>query len=291
MSAPSPAAREWPDLAVVVLAVGAPAELVEAVASVVGQRPRPEVIVVNSGGGDALARLAAHGLAVPVLASEERLPTGAARNAGIAATRAPFVAFLAADNRAEKGWVAGRLAAHDAGAPAVGSAMVNPFPRNLPARAAHLSLHVRRWPAVPPELALAYGASYSRELLARHGGFRADLARGEDSELHGRLAPEERPRWTPAVRTANLYPRTLAALLADHWRRGVHAAEAHAALGGPAPAAIARNAFDRLGASLKLGWRLTPVAERPWLAASSALLPVATLAYAAGALSARRRPQ
>lgn len=291
MSGPLPASREWPDLAVVVLAVGAPGELVEAVASVVGQRPRPEVMVVNSGGGDALARLTAHGLAVPVVASEARLPTGAARNAGIAATRAPFIAFLAADNRAEKGWVAARLAAHRAGAPAVASAMVNPFPRNLPARAAHLSLHVRRWPTVPPALALPYGASYSRELLARHRGFRAEMARGEDSELLGRLAPEERPRWAPAVRTANLYPRTLAALLGDHWRRGAHAAAAYAALAGPGPAAIARNAFGRLGASVALAWRLTPVAERVWLAASCALLPVATLAYAAGALSARQRPQ
>lgn len=283
-------ASQPPGLAVVVLAVGAPPELAGAVASLVGQEPRPELVVVNSGGGDAAGQLAENGLEVPVIGRRELLATGAARNVGIAGTRARFVAFLAADCRAEPGWVAARLRAHGAGAAAVASAIVNPRPRNLPSCAAHLSLHVRRWPGVPPAEALAYGASYARDLLVRHGGFRSDLARGEDSELHARLGPDERPRWEASVRTAHLYPRSVAALLADHWRRGARAAAAHAALEGRwRRVAIARNAFSRLPGSVALSWRAGPRAERPRLVASWSLLPAATLAYAAGALGGEAR--
>lgn len=281
----------WPELAVVVLALGAPRELTEAVASVVGQRPRPEVVVVSSGGGDAAGLLASHGLAVPVVAAPRRLPTGAARNAGVEATRAPFVAFLAVDCRAERGWVAARLAAHRAGAPAVASALVNPYPASLAACTAYLSLHVRRWPNVPDGEAQRYGVSYSRELLARHGGFRPVLARGEDTELHARFTPAERPRWDPAVRTAHLYPRTLPALVADHWRRGARTVAAHAALGGGMTrAAIARRVLARSRESFALAWRVTPASARPWLLATLAYLPAATLAYAAGALGATQLP-
>lgn len=293
MNAHDESGRDWPELAVVVLAVGAPRELTEAVASVVGQRPRPEVVVVSSGGGDAAGLLASHGIMVPVVASPRQLPTGAARNEGVAATRAPFVAFLAVDCRADRGWVAARLAAHRAGAPAVASALINPYPASLAACTAYLSLHVRRWPNVPEGEAQRYGVSYSRELLARYGGFRGAMARGEDTELHARFAPPERPRWDPAVRTAHLYPRSLPALVADHWRRGARTVESYAALGGAITrATIARRVLVRPRDSFALAWRITPASGRPRLAATLAYLPLATLAYAAGALGApHRRPQ
>src|SRR5688572_15177048 len=86
-----------PDLACVVLALGNPPELAAAVRSLLDQGEPLEVVVVNSAGGGAAATLAAAGLAVPVVERPERLLPGAARNLGIAATRAPFVAFLAAD--------------------------------------------------------------------------------------------------------------------------------------------------------------------------------------------------
>ncbi|HYH47235.1 MAG TPA: glycosyltransferase family A protein, partial [Thermoanaerobaculia bacterium] len=93
-----------PDLACVVLALGNPPELAAAVRSLLDQGEPMEVVVVNSAGGGAAATLAAAGLAVPVIERPERLLPGAARNLGIAATRAPFVAFLAADCWAEPGW-------------------------------------------------------------------------------------------------------------------------------------------------------------------------------------------
>ena len=81
----------------VVLVVGASELAVDAVRSLLTQDPPVEILVVNSGGGGMAARLAAHGLDVPVIEREERLFVGGARNIGIEATRAPYVAFLASD--------------------------------------------------------------------------------------------------------------------------------------------------------------------------------------------------
>ncbi|MBN9023617.1 MAG: glycosyltransferase family 2 protein, partial [Rhizobiales bacterium] len=91
------AAAGAPELAAIVLALGAPDEAVEAVRSLLAQDPPVEIVVVNSGGGGMAAKLRAAGIDVPVIEREERLYAGAVRNLGIAATRAPFVGFLAAD--------------------------------------------------------------------------------------------------------------------------------------------------------------------------------------------------
>jgi len=95
-----------PDLACVVMSFRGREDVVRAVTSLVRQDVRAEILVVNSGGGSPAERLRDAGLAVPVLDVPEPLTPGAARNAGIAATRAPFVAFLAADCWAAPGWIA-----------------------------------------------------------------------------------------------------------------------------------------------------------------------------------------
>ena len=77
-----------PDLACVVLGLGNPPELPDAVRSLLSQSEPIEVVVVNSAGGGAAAALAAAGLDVPVIERAERLLPGAVRNLGIAATRA-----------------------------------------------------------------------------------------------------------------------------------------------------------------------------------------------------------
>lgn len=113
----------------VVLSLDCEPWLAEAVASVLAQRPRAEVVVVNSGAGDARAALGAGLTDVPVVERPERLMPGAVRNLGVAATRAPYVAFLAADCLAEPGWVANRVAAHAGGARAVASLLTNAYPK------------------------------------------------------------------------------------------------------------------------------------------------------------------
>ena len=83
-----------------------------------------EIIVVNTNGGDALKLLRDAGIGVPVHQRAERLYVGAARNIGIAETKAPFVAFLASDCLAAPGWVSERVRLHRAGARAVASAVL-----------------------------------------------------------------------------------------------------------------------------------------------------------------------
>ncbi|RWD31997.1 glycosyltransferase [Mesorhizobium sp.] len=74
---------ERPELAVVVIGLRAPAELVAAVRSALDQNAPFEVVVVNSGGGDVQALLGRAGLDVRVIEVGQRLFAGAARNIGL----------------------------------------------------------------------------------------------------------------------------------------------------------------------------------------------------------------
>lgn len=259
------------------LALGNPPELAGAVRSLLEQSEPVEVVVVNSGGGGAAPSLPG----VTVVEREERLLPGAARNLGIAATRAPWVAFLAADCRAEPGWAAARLRAHRAGAAAVASAVTNPDRGNLAAWASYVALFARRMPGTSEGEALRYGVSYDRKLFARFGPFREDLRGGEDTEFHQRFAEIA---WEPAVRTAHDHPRSLSALLSDQYRRGARSARSWGRMQGPSPREVAANAVSRLPASWKLAWRSAEAGDRRWIAAAGLLLPAAALAYALGAL-------
>src|SRR6185295_5028487 len=121
-----------------------------------------EVVVVNSGGGDPAGQLRAAALDVPVHNVSHRLYPGAARNLGIGLTRAPYLAFLAADCLATPGWAKARLREHHAGAAAVASAMTNAYAESTAAWAAHLLLHNRRLTATRPDHRLLYSLSYDR---------------------------------------------------------------------------------------------------------------------------------
>ncbi len=202
------------------LSLGDEPGLTRAVESLLGQSQPVELVVVNSGGGDPRRRLLARGLDVPVINRAERLYPGAARNLGIEATGARWVAFLAADCLAEPGWVEARLRAHRAGAAAVASAMVNPFPRSRSACASQLLLHHRRLPGALESERLLFGLSYDRQLFERFGTFRDDIRMDEDTEFNARLGADLRVAWEPDVRTAHLYPDRPLALLRDQWARG-----------------------------------------------------------------------
>ncbi len=257
--------------------------IAEAVESLLSQQPRPEVVVVNSGGGDARAALTARGIDIPVVERAERLMPGAARNLGVGATHAPFVAFLAADCLAEPGWVAGRLAAHARGAQAVGSVLINAYPGNRSAAAAALLLHHRRMAHAPPQHRLPnFGLSFERALLDRVGPFREDMRTGEDDEICGRImAVGGRILLDPSVQTAHRNPRHMSALLRDQYRRGVRSARARSALGQravPLPLVLK----DAVRAWLYTNRCPDPV-ERRHLRRGWPLIAPAALAYSAGA--------
>lgn len=274
-----------PELAVVVIGLRAPAELADAIASLQSQGTALEIVVVNSGGGDAAALLEHRGIAVPVVERADVTFPGAARNLGIVATRARWVAFLESDCRAGPGWAEARLAAHRGGAAAVATALLNSAPRSIIAWASHLSLHVRRLPGTPPALALTYGASYDRALFERYGMFREDLRTGEDTEFHERLPPGDRPFWVPAVRTVHRTPTRLGWLLADQFARGRLSARAWRSLARVPRARVAWGAVQRVPMIMRLSWRAVDAADRSRVVAAWAILPLAALAYALGALT------
>ena len=186
-----------PCLACIVLAHGAPASLDRAIGSLLEQDPAGELVVVHSGG--AAPRVPA---GVELVHEPALLMPGAARNAGVAATTAPFVAFLAADCRALPGWVAGRLREHEAGADAVADVLEPPAA--VVPRAAWLMLHRRRTARTEHALRLPAGLSYRRELLEP---FDERLRQGEDTALNERLlARGARVAYPTDVRTAHAYP-------------------------------------------------------------------------------------
>lgn len=207
-----------PALAVVVIGLGAPRELVDAVRSLQTQDTRAEIVVVNSHGGDASRLLSGFGIDVPVHERPERLYVGAARNIGIEKTNAPFVAFLAGDCLASPGWVTERLRLHREGARAVASAVLPDRGDSRIAWAHQLLLFPRRLPGLPPNDALRYGASFDRRLFKEVGLFDESLRTGEDTEFVERLA--EPPLWAPGVVTLHRNARNVGELLKDQFARG-----------------------------------------------------------------------
>lgn len=209
-----------PQLAVVVMSVGAPASLRRAVQSILDQDVAAELVIVNSGGGDVAARMPDGAAHARIVNLTELLWPGAARNRGIAASTAPFIAFLAADCWALPGWVSGRLAHHRAGEAMVASAITNSDPASVVATVAHVAHLAPRDPGIPRARASLYGNSYARWLFDRYGPFREDLRVAEDTEFRFRLNGEKRPAWDSQILTAHDNPTALPQLLTQHHARG-----------------------------------------------------------------------
>jgi glycosyltransferase involved in cell wall biosynthesis len=286
------AGPEQREMACAVLSLANEPGLVDAVRSLLRQHPRPEIVVVNSGGGDPASTLHAAGIAVPVIDVPEHLLAGAVRNLGIEATSARYVSFLAADCIAEPGWVAGRLRAHQGGAAAVTSALTVAPPQTLSAYASHLLLHHRRRAEAPPDDRVLAGLSYERDVLSAHGRFREDMAVGEDTEYVERLDPHEMVAWSANVRTSHRYPSRVTTLVRDQFVRGRRAAQNARRFGGPrsAPRIAARNLRNILFAIERARTAADPDERRLMLAATP-LLVLGALACATGVLTALWTPR
>lgn len=260
--------------------------LVEAVRSVLDQGIPVEVVVVNSGGGDPAGRLAAAGLDVPVHSVPHRLFPGAVRNLGIDQTRAPYVAFLAADCVATPGWAAARLRAHRAGAAAVASVLTNAFPQSSTAWASLLLLHNRRLAVTRPGQQLHYSLSYDRGLFDRFGRFDESLRAGEDTEFNARFQARDRPVLALDAITAHRYPTEWRAMLRDAFRRGRLQARTQGALEGRGPRnlRVALRGPLSVLSSIDVSVR-SPSAQRRLLIGSWPLMMAGGVAYTVGALT------
>ena len=224
--------------------------------------------------------------AVPVVSAGSRRFPGAARNAGIAATRAPFVAFLAADCTAQRGWASARLARHESGAAAVASAMALPA-GPAPALASHLLQHWSRMPHRVPRPPARFGVSYARVLLEALGGFREDVAIAEDAELNSRVLEAGVPiLWAPEVLIGHAYPQSVRTLAADSFARG----RRRAAVGGRPARRIALAARALAAGGAAVASAAAPGSAVPKQRLVRALPPLAlgACAGAAGALTGAR---
>lgn len=277
-----------PQLACAVLSYRDEPFLVEAVRSVLQQEVPVEVVVVNSGGGNPAGRLRDARLDVHVHSVGHRLYPGAVRNIGITLTRAPYVAFLAADCLATPGWGEARLREHLAGAAAVASAMTNAFPESTSAWAAMLLLHNRRLAVTRAGQRLMYSLSYDRRIFDRVGLFREDLRAGEDTEFNARIPAELRTVFALDAVTAHRYPTDAGTMLRDALRRGrLHASTQGAIEGlGPQKARVALRAPWNVGRSVILAVR-SPAPQRGRLVRALPLVVAGSVAYAVGALTAR----
>lgn len=205
-------------LSVVVISLGAPLIVREAIRSLQRQKPTPEIIVVNSGGGD--IEFAVGGFDVDVVLTSERVMwPGEARNVGLDAASMRYVAFLACDCEAGTDWVSLRLKRHRAGAMVVTNAVANRDRWNPVSIACHAMTFGRRFPSLPAAIADRYGGSFDRHLFEEHGPFREDLRIGEDTEILSRIGIE-RTEWAPDIITIHQNPRTPLAAILDKYRRG-----------------------------------------------------------------------
>jgi glycosyltransferase involved in cell wall biosynthesis len=217
-----------PVASVVVMAYRNERTIVDAVHSVLTQETPEaiEVIVVTSG-GDGAAKLVRDAFPdVAVVENPRRLLPGAARNAGLAATSGEIVAFLAADCRAEPGWLVRRLADHRGGHPAVASAITHAGPSRPWAWASYYHQYHERLPGRPagvvsPPDPAVHSLSFDRALLDRIGPFDESLRIGEDTDAAQRLADLGVEIWfDPAIRTAHLGATSFWFVFRDHFRRG-----------------------------------------------------------------------
>jgi glycosyltransferase involved in cell wall biosynthesis len=268
-------------LAVIVISFRGREDVVRAVRSLVAQDVEAEVLVVNSGGSSPERRLREAGLAVRVLDVARPLTPGGARNAGIAATSAPCVAFLAGDCWAAPGWVAARVREHEQGAVAVAARTLNPHAGNPTACAFHLAAHGRRLAAGDRLL----GLSYTRAWLDRNGPFRDTTVTGEDNDMRSRLGRDARIAAPPDVVTFHDHPTELAELTREmvvRGRRFAEEARRHGRPPGRGPAALyaADNVAGAVAATLR---RRAEVPAREVLLGLPLALPAAA-ALALGAL-------
>ncbi|WP_164681949.1 glycosyltransferase [Fuscovulum blasticum] len=279
-------------MSVIVLGYQAQPGLAAAVRSLLDQDEAAEIVVVNSGGGDAAAVLGPLAAAVRLIQVEAPLYVGAARNIGVDASRAEYVAFLAGDCTAAPGWVSGRMRRHLAGALSVSTPVLPAETDSLAGIAAHYLHYWGRHPETPDVQRMHFGRSFARWLLEEAGAFPPGLRVNEDGVLNHRADHIGLPVWAPEVLTAHRDPAMLGDLLADERARGMRRAD-HPPFRGwvgsdKAEAEFSARIATACGHAQSAAARWGGLSPRR-LAAVQAMQWLATQAGAAGAIDALER--
>jgi glycosyltransferase involved in cell wall biosynthesis len=207
------------EMVVIVIGFRAREDLGAAVRSLLAQEPRPEIVVINSGGGPAREKLADVMTEIRLIEVEDPLPVGAVRNIGIDASSAPLLAFLAGDCLARPDWIANRLLHHSGGALSVSTPVVSSEPASLRGQLMDGLKFPQRRPDRLPTNGSHFGRSYKRSVFKQAGYFSPVLNAGEDTEFNQRVNQLESPVWAADVITEHKEVPSLLALFRDLRRR------------------------------------------------------------------------
>ena len=164
------------EVCVIVMAVDADPNAPAAVRSVINQPNDAEIVLVNTGTGSFASLLPPQLLRrITLVESAGRRFAGGTRNLGIENSRAPIVAFLAADCLAHPGWLQARMDAHKSGHDLVSSSIKPSADQSgsisSASWASYVLIHSHRAPrATFGPKSLFFGLSYKRRLLEREGG-------------------------------------------------------------------------------------------------------------------------
>jgi glycosyltransferase involved in cell wall biosynthesis len=196
-------ALQMPRVSVVLIAYNGQRTIAKAIDSVLAQTVTDlELVVVDDGSTDGTAAVVA-GYRDPRLTYHRQPNAGpsAARNTGIRATSAPWVAFLDCDDW----WTPGKLARQLDATPGVGlvySGAVFFDPSGRQIEVMHPTLRGHVLPALLLGNGITGGGSTAmvrRDVLEAVGGFRDDLHYGEEWELWLRVAAREPIAFVPEI--------------------------------------------------------------------------------------------
>lgn len=218
------------EICVIVLSTNSDARAVAAICSVLEQAPSTEVVLVNTGIGSLTTHLGDVIERIMVVETSHRQYPGGARNIGIRVTKAPIVAFLAADCLATPGWVALRVEnhrTHRSVASALRPAADGRGVVSVSSWASHIAIHHTRMPEVAQNKALLYGLSYDRALFDEAGLFDESVRVGEDRMFNATVQQIQPSRWDPRIVTLHRYPESPLAAIRDLFARGRRQATQH----------------------------------------------------------------
>lgn len=239
LRAPAPPAADHAGVTVVIPARSAPEPLRELLRLLPADLP---VIIVDDGSPTPLADLASERPDVQVVRHSRSRGPAAARNAGAALVRTPWIAFLDADTLPAENWI-GAMMGHLGGDGVVLAApRIVPLPGTGSAAWFEERVCALDLGGAPADVGVGKAVSYvpSAALLVdaaafrRVGGFNESMTVGEDVDLVWRLAELGRIRYLPDVRVGH---RPRGSLLAALDRRRVYGTSA-ADLGRRHPGAL-----------------------------------------------------
>lgn len=168
-----------------------------------------EVVVVDSSEDQTPHIIAGEFPSVRLIHLDRRTFAGAARNAGVRATRAPFCLMIDSDCIAQPDLIERMLARHREGEyAAVGGSLANGTPRSLSGWTGYLLEFKEFMPTAPERLEKTVPTAnvmYRREVFERFGGFDEQMRESEDVLFNRTMdGAGERILFDPAIEVTHL---------------------------------------------------------------------------------------